>query len=243
MDKQEAKKILQACRANGEDAARPVFAEALALVENDAELRAWWDAQQAFDRKVSAKLAEIPPPASLRATILAGDKIEPLTRRHHLPYWLAMAAAIVVLCVIGGGFHTGQHVSNSRYDEAALAYLGTNGPTLGMISPDHEKVMAWLKQQNAPIGQMPATLATMPTVGCQKYTLRGHSVSLVCFTMAGGQLVHLFMIDQRALTDPPQANTPEFKQMQGWSTASWSDDRMSYLLATQASPDALRQLL
>jgi hypothetical protein len=86
-------------------------------------------------------------------------------------------------------------------------------------------------------------MSTLPSVGCQKFVVQGHNVSLICFVMAGGKLVHLFVVDQQALADPPANNAPEFKQVQGWSTAAWSDGRMSYLLATQADPDALRQLL
>ena len=61
--------------------------------------------------------------------------------------------------------------------------------------------------------------------------------------MAGGGLAHLFIVDQRALTDPPSDTGPEFNDVEGWSTASWSDGRMTYLLATQAGPDTLKQLL
>jgi hypothetical protein len=61
--------------------------------------------------------------------------------------------------------------------------------------------------------------------------------------MAGGGIAHLFIVDQQALSDPPGNNSPEFNQVQGWSTAAWSDGRMSYLLATEAGPDALKQLL
>ena len=45
------------------------------------------------------------------------------------------------------------------------------------------------------------------------------------------------------VANAPANNAPAFDQVQGWSTAAWSDGRMSYLLATQAGPDALKQLL
>jgi hypothetical protein len=103
--------------------------------------------------------------------------------------------------------------------------------------------VAWLKKQNAPTGDLPAKMSTLPSVGCQKFVVQGHNASLICFVLAGGKLVHLFVVDQTALSDPPSSTAPEFKQVQGWSTASWSDGQMSYLLATQAGSDALRQLL
>ena len=52
------------------------------------------------------------------------------------------------------------------------------------------------------------------------------------------------IVDQDALIDPPKKNEPEFGGMPGgWSIVSWSDDRMSYLLATTSGQDALKQLL
>jgi hypothetical protein len=247
MDKQEAKLILQAQRPNDLDATQPVFAEALALVDTDPELKAWWEAQQAFDRKVAAKLKEIPLPADLRTNILTGRKITPFAPQPHRYFWLAAAALVAILCAVGTSFHASwkaaQRVSPSHFDEAAIGFLGDNAPSLAMISPDHDKIMAWLKAQNAPIGTLPAEMTPVPTVGCQKFTVEGHAVSLVCFEMAGGGIAHLFMVAQDALSDPPSQTGPEFKQVEGWSTASWSDGRMSYMLVTQAGPDALKQLL
>ena len=136
---------------NGQDASQsqPAFAEALALVERDPELKAWWTAQQSFDRRVAAKLGEVPLPADLRATILAGRKIEQLTPQPHLALWLAAAASVAILCIIGTSLHTAaenaRHVSSASYDEAALGFLGNNDPVLAMTSPDHDKLVAWLQ--------------------------------------------------------------------------------------------------
>ena len=247
MDKQEAKRMLQALRPNGRDAAQPAFAEARALVERDPELKAWWEAQQAFDRQVAAKLGEIPLPAGLRATLLAGSKIEQFTPQPHLSFWLAAAAVVAILCAVGSSFHAARedarHMSSANYDEAALGFLGNNAPALAMMSPDHDKLVAWLKDQKAPTGDLPGKMSALPSVGCQKIDVQGHNVSLLCFVMAEGKLVHLFVVDQDALSDPPARSAPEFRQMHGWSTASWSDGRMSYLLATRAGPDALRGCL
>jgi anti-sigma factor RsiW len=247
MDKQEAKRVLQARRPNDLDAGRPAFAEALALAEADPELSAWWEAQQAFDRKVAAKLGEVPLPDDLRETILAGRKIEPFAPQPLRSFWLAVAAVVAILCAVGTSFHSewedARHVSTDTYDQAVFEFLGNDTPALGMTSPDHDKIVAWLKQQQAPTGDLPAKMATLPSVGCQRFVVQGHLVSLICFTLAEGKLVHLFVINQDALLDPPTRSAPEFREIDGWSTASWSDGRMSYMLVTQAGPNALMQLL
>jgi len=216
------------------------------LVESDPELKAWWDARQDFDRRVAAKLAEVPIPADLRSTILTGRKIERLSQQPSLLPWLAMAAMAAILCVAG----TFQEVAlataplpQTEYAATVLPFLHNDAPDLAMTSTDHEKIMKWLKAQDAPMGSLPSSMTTMPTIGCQKFEVHGHNVSLICFTMADGHIAHLFVVDRDAISDPPSHLGPEYNQVGGWSTAAWSDGRMSYLLATQDNPDALRQLL
>jgi hypothetical protein len=102
--------------------------------------------------------------------------------------------------------------------------------------------MAWLKERNSPTGNLPAAMAQLPSVGCQTYSVRGHTVSLICFTMANGKLAHLFVVKREALSDPP-GSSPQFAKVGTWSTAVWSDGDESFLLATQADPEALKQLL
>lgn len=260
MDREEAKLLLQACRPNGADDASPVFAEALALTERDPELKTWWKTQREFDLKVAGKLSGVAVPDSLRATILAGRKIERMTPRFHLPYWLA-AAAVIMLCA-GLGFHywpssatqapagaLASHpfppppqIGHHDYETGVFAFLQSDDSTLGMMSPDHSRVASWLKQQHSPTGMIPSKMETLPSVGCQTFAVHGHVVSLICFTLEGGGVAHLFTIENKALADPP-GHAPQFMKMGTWAMASWSDSGHTYLLATQAGPDMLRHLL
>jgi hypothetical protein len=245
MDKREAKLMLQARRPDDRDAGQPAFSEALALAETDPELKAWWEAQQAFDRKVAAKLEEVPLPADLRTTILAGRKIERLTPQPHLLSWLAAAAVVAILCVVGTLTQNAKYGPLAQDDFATivLPLLNNDSPSLAMMSSDRDKIAAWLKAQDAPMGTLPSKMNALPTVGCQKYAVHGHAVSLICFAMADGRIAHLFIIDQDALTDPPRNVIPSYRPLLGWSTASWSDGHMSYLLATGDGAGALKQLL
>jgi hypothetical protein len=264
MDKTEAKLLLQACRSNGQDDNLPAFAEALALVERDPELKAWWEAQRAFDRAISAKLNEIPLPADLHATILAGRKIEQMTPRNHFTNWLAFAAMLAVCVGLGFHFYGGVQnhtspqgaplavatsapapvpaVASHDYETGVFAFLDSPSISLAMNSSDHDQVAAWLKQHASPTGTIPAKMATLPTAGCQTFAVHGHTVSLICFALDGGGYAHLFVVEKQALADPP-GSSPEFKQIGAWNMAAWSDDTHSYMLATQSDPDKLKQLL
>ncbi len=263
MNKDEAKLLLQACRPDGQDDALPAFAEALTLVERDPELKAWWDAQRAFDRAMSAKLNEVPLPTDLRATILAGHKIEQMTPGYHLPYWFAAAALFMVCAGLGLHFWSVRSaeyakaassiavvpervvhptMGNNDYENGVFDYLDGDSISLAMNSSDHDEVAAWLKQRNSPTGTIPSKMATLPSAGCQTFAVHGHTVSLICFSLAGGGYAHLFIVEKRALSDPP-GSSPEFKQVGAWNMAAWSDNAHSYMLATQSSPDKLKQLL
>ena len=246
MDRTEAKLVLQAYRPKGEDEAHPVFAEAISLLVHDPELKVWWENQQQFDRKIAATLESVKPPPHLRTSILAGRKIEQMTPRYQFPTWLAIAAAFVLLTVAGlhswiSSISSGS-LSRGDYMASVLPALGNDNPSLAMLSPHHEKIMAWLKERNAPMGQLPASLASMPSIGCETLSVHGHAVSLVCFSMASGQIAHLFVVDRQALADP-YGSSPQFTEKGPWSMASWSDDTKSYLLVTQAGVDPLKHLL
>jgi hypothetical protein len=246
MDRREAKLVLQALRPDDLTTDKPAAIEALIYVESDPELKAWWETHQAFDKKVAAKLREVPVPSSLRENILAAPKVVQFKPQPRYCFWLAAAAAVAILCVVATAKHYTATGPLDRTDFVArtLPLIHDNQPDLAMTTPDHDKVVAWLKDHNAPMGTMPSPLNNLPTLGCQKYVMNGHNVTLICFAIGGGHEAHLFIIDQDSLYDPPKKNVPDFQDMpNGWSIASWSDDHMSYLLATDTGQATLKQLL
>jgi len=223
-------------------------------------LKAWWETRKAFDRAVSSKLSAIPLPADLHATIMAGHKIEQMTPRYHLPYWFSAAAAIVVLCIgfaprywpsttetkvaslAANTVSSPKALANHDYEKGVFDYLDSDDISLAMSSPDHDKVAAWLKQRNSPTGSIPSKMASLPSAGCQTFAVHGHTVSLICFSLADGGYAHLIIVEKSALADPP-GNSPQFTQNGAWNLATWSDDNHSYMLATQDDAIQLKHLL
>ena len=63
-----------ACRPNGADANDPRLAGALALVQRDAELRAWFEAEQDADAAIAIKLKAAPLPEGLLEQIRVGTQ-------------------------------------------------------------------------------------------------------------------------------------------------------------------------
>ena len=73
MTPEEAKNILSLCRpGNVDDRNDPLIAEAIALTDTDAELSAWFEAEQAADAQICAEFDKIEVPSDLKASILAG---------------------------------------------------------------------------------------------------------------------------------------------------------------------------
>lgn len=116
MDRDEAKHILSLCRpGNHADRNDPVIAEALALLESDAELRIWFESEQAEDARIATAFESIQPPVDLKASILAGmrahaanptegdtivafeEPAEPPQSRSQMPLWIGIAACFAIL--------------------------------------------------------------------------------------------------------------------------------------------------
>lgn len=99
----ESAKMILAVYPTGEGGARDdFFTAALALMEEDSELCAWFEREQECKAALSEKIAEIEPPSDLRATILAGAQASRCTNSGWRPRrkFLA-AAAILVLAATG----------------------------------------------------------------------------------------------------------------------------------------------
>jgi len=244
VNNQEAKFILSAYRPGGEDACTTHFAAALEQVSRDPVLAAWFSNQRALDMATSDALCSIPVPDDLRTNILAGAKISRRGLWPLRPVFLAMAATLMLLAGVAG-FWMHQSALDS-WQKDALAFLPNLGN--GQSHFDHEAIdsralQQWLQEQHAPAADvMPAALEALPALGCKTISSNGKPVSITCFRMPGGELVHLIVTDASGLKRPlPQQ--PRFVRQNEWMTASWTQNGQALMLATKASSRELRDLL
>ena len=122
MERDEAKAILELCRPGIlDDREDPMIAEALAFLETDAKLNAWFEEQQALDDRIANSLNSVEPPADLKASILAGMRAHSIKQKEDLEAdkviafegeqvttstsfwrqpWVGIAAALVLLFVV-----------------------------------------------------------------------------------------------------------------------------------------------
>jgi len=252
MNRDEAKYILRAYRADGQDASDPLFREALTLVKCDPELAEWFAAEQALEIPIAKKLGAFPVPPGLKAQLLAARKITPLFRWWQRPIWRAAAACFVLLLGLGvfliqqsahRDFGQGRTLF-VQYRDTMADFAGNKLLRLDLKSRDVKEIRQWLTQKNAHDELiLPAGLDGLPGIGCRVLDWNGKTVSLVCFELANRQKAHLLVIDRATFKDAP-AESPQFAQVGNVATVTWSRADKTYVLVCKGGNEPeLRQLM
>ncbi|HEY0789859.1 MAG TPA: hypothetical protein VGD78_02235 [Chthoniobacterales bacterium] len=245
MDNNEARVILSAYRPNGADAQDPTFAKALAQAKMDPALGEWLDGQRSVDAALIERLRTIEPPADLPNLVMAGLKTVPLRRDRWFGPLSAMAAVLTVSAVVLiGPLRPSSRSSGlaAAFQRDALAMVSLPaGPKLDLITSSFAETQAYIAQQQGPSAPaIPASLQRMHTAGCRVMEWRGHRMSLTCFRLPDGRLVHLLVIPKSALGTelPPQPGSEG-----PWEMICQEMNGMVMLWASQTSPENLRQIL
>lgn len=210
MKNSEAKLILSAYRADGQDATDPQFAEALQQARLDPELSRWLAEQTSLDRAIGARLQSVPVPADLKASILAGRKIIPMPK---VSWWqrtlhpAATAAALAItLATIGFlSLHEPPEpkASLDLFTQDITDYLGkgygvvprhgylasTDAGYFGAISyrmnyrsPNFDDIRSWLADHGGHADfASPEGLKSPLNLGCGVMDWRGKRITLVAF--------------------------------------------------------------
>ncbi len=254
MDNEQAKLILSAYRASGEDASDPFFAEALEQVRRDPELGRWFAEQRRLDQSMQSALQSVVPPASLREELLLNRRVVRLNQRSGLfgrflsrpAPWLAMAASIVLLLGIGFLLYSPQThpLTTDQLVQEVFDLKQNDGITLGKMGGGTDELRAWLARRGSPSDfTVPAGLEALGGMGCQTFTINGHKVSLVCFMLDKDRLVHFFVMDNTGLDHPP-GTEPTFVQREGLTAATWSEGGRTYVLTGKGvDEETLRRLI
>jgi hypothetical protein len=246
MNSDAAKEILSAYRSEDRDGADPIFREAFSQLENDAELKKWFEEQIGVDRSIRQKLAGIEAPADLQAKILARIRGEKVRRSVFTlpPAWLAVAA-----CLVLGGlalFYSTHRGGPDRFQEFktdALAMVSAQGgPQLDLETPNLNETQSFLREHKAPYYEaLPSRLKSMETAGCRAFVWKDYPASLTCFLLPDGQFLHLVVINKSALDN---ANVPAgMKAMGDWHVMFQQKSDMLLMWASRAPMDQLKQVL
>jgi hypothetical protein len=210
MKNSEAKLILSAYRADGQDATDPQFAEALQQARLDPELSRWLAEQTSLDRVIGAQLQSVPVPADLKASILAGRKIIPMPKvswwqRTLHPAATAAALAITLATIgflslheppepkasldlftqditdyLGKGY--GVLPRHAHLASTDAGYFGAMSYRMNFRSPNFEDIRHWLMEHGGHADfASPEGLKKPINLGCGVMDWRGKRITLIAF--------------------------------------------------------------
>jgi hypothetical protein len=264
MNKDEAKRILALYRPGTGDREDPVFKAAAELAKSDAvpgqsqeqpdpELARWFKEHSASYLSIRTKFLQIPVPADLKDRILtampqpAPSRIIPFR-----PVALLRAAAVLALCLGLIVLVWPSRVRQDDFNAYRLRMVQTALSAYGMPIHSHElqPLQAFLAAHKAPADYVvPAGARQAQPIGCAIVRWQGAPVSMLCFhtgktpAEAGKPDLWLFVADQSVMRDAPAPGAPLLSQGMQLTTASWTQDGKTYVLATSGDEAFLRQYL
>ncbi|HWA28051.1 MAG TPA: hypothetical protein VG734_20535 [Lacunisphaera sp.] len=242
MNNAEAKFILQGYRPNGTDADDATFTAALEQAKNDPGVAEWFARQRAFDAAISAKLAQIEPPADLRAAILAGGRVSGEARQRswwNRPAWMAAAAGIAVM--LGAGVvlwpkTAGAFMEFAVADAKMSAIHGGHGH-------ENNTLQEILNSPDTKLGQkLPINFANLHETGCRTISFRGHDILELCFKR-NGVWFHAYFARKTDFPNVAKNTTPVLQDRGSIAIASWTDEEHVIVVVSKTGRRNLEALL
>jgi hypothetical protein len=231
MTRGEAKEILQAFRPNGKDAQDPFFSEALAMVAVDPVLADWFAAQQSFDSQMSRAVAQVPIPPSLEMRLARQPSRQYWWNRALRPIEYGLAATIALFLAIGGFW---MHSRASAFDPLranVLRQTWAGSRHVDLQTTNLAEIRRFIAANDLRGDfKLPPELAVMHAHGCKLLTVKKQKVPYICF-MDGPKHLHLVVLDHKVCPQPPLMAMPEFASWEHWTTATWTQGDMTFILS------------
>jgi hypothetical protein len=240
MNNEEAKFVLHGYRPNGADAGDAAFREALEQAKRDPALGAWFAKQQAFDAAISAKLAQLAPPAGLRSAILAGGGMASVRRSWwHQPVWMGMAASLAVLLALGLALWPKEAEAFTAFALADAQQSETHGGMGGPI----DRLQELFSQPSTKLGQnLPVDFDLLRSTGCRTVKYEGRDVLEFCFSRNGAWF-HCYIGRAGDFPTGKIGTTPALVDRDKACVATWSDGSYVIAVVSKTGRAALQALL
>ena len=239
MNTEEAKLILASLHEAADPGNDPEISQAFELLDSDPELRTWFDQERAFDAAIASKLAQVEPPADLKASLVELlDKNAPAATAAAgkvtwlRPPLLAAAAAIILVPLIAFQLMTGQASAKSfdSFRTEMVEFLESDFK-LQHFNSDIAELNAWLKAKEASYpGKLPDCVDCPESIGCKIVEWEGQNVTLVCLRNSTKQTVHCFVVPRSVFEDIPDEELIRRKfTLKDLETCGWTDEKNLYL--------------
>jgi hypothetical protein len=253
MNRDEAKLILQSWRPGGRDKGDPYFAEALAMVERDAELSAWFVEQQAFDAQIIGSMQQVRVPSRLKAEILAKNKTRPAPlfgrwreffARQSPAAW---AVATLILVVLSMTMFWHRSPIKSRFTDYSAQMVNTAMLDQHHVDRDVSDLKTALVSLSMDLAEhdlaLPSRLERgIGLQGCRTLAWHGQKVAMLCFMPKAGGHVDVFMTAAEIFPDAPPTDQPRFAVRNGSPIASWTHNGETYLAVSHGDEAILKNL-
>lgn len=127
------------------------------------------------------------------------------------------------------------------------SYFGSMSYRMNYRSPSLDDIRQWLAA-NGGHGDFtsPGGLKKPLNLGCGVMDWWGRRVTLISFQVGRNlpqDKVHLVIISSDGLPDPPLPGQPRFEERGDWTTASWNDGRLTYILMAPGDSRAVGKYL
>ena len=208
---------------------------------NDPALSKFHQQQQEFNARVHDELVAIPVPKDLRDQILARQKVlrVPTSTWSAKPL-LALAAALVLLGV--GLFYWNrpqEDLSVAGFRSRMVKFV-LKEYSMDRLTNDMTDLKNFLSSKGRPTQfVLPPELAKVPLKGGASLSWQGKPVSMVCFDWKGKETLYMFVLNE-ALAN---AAAPQIKPVKNLSSATWSADGKTFILAGEISEPELAGLV
>ncbi len=238
MDSEEVKRLLASYRA--QDAADPMFADALREAARDPELAAWFAEARQFDAWMGEKLLAASVPAEVKSRVLSGAPIAKATHRTHLRWAIPLAAAAVLTAAL----LLWQSFTPARPSRAlamqAISFTG-GMPALQFVCFDASAVAGWVnKQPGAQRAGLqlndPGQALFMKMIGSSIVDWDGQPVVMICL-QNDRQMAMLYILDDSTARLPE--GTSETMEKDGWATRTMRAGGQVRILTTKGRAEDL----
>jgi len=250
MTRDQAKEILACYRDHTDFPYSEELETAMAMLESDPELQAWFQQEQDFDASFSEALQDIDVPANLRRDIL-NQYTQPEDKNIQISWWqifnpVGMAAALFLMAGIlmipwHGKYSANQPASLETLQDFAIHSLKQSAG-FDFANHDQLQLIQHLEQAGVPApSQIPGKLQQLPTSGCMALEYDDRMVGLVCFEEATKS--NLFVMNKEDFPELDDQPVPVIRGNAYASSAFWTRDGKHYLLFINDSPDKIAELI
>ena len=262
MDKNEAREILRAYRADLFEMDDPDIKEALRMAAEDPQLQALLKEEQAFDHAFSEVLKDIEPPSDLMEKILSGAPAaaETQTKQAKIIWWRhpgtwAAAACLTALLVVAAVFTQNKSIPPPGGEIALLDNFARaaamHSPTIRTLDFGDTKIddlNTFLIKEGAPNPhrhphpqRLPENMDQLSGLGCLTFNWENSQVGVLC--LKGSKFYNLYVLNREGIDSQRNQKKPAYKQFGDYATALWMEGNLIYVLTVEGKTEDLSPLL